>query len=157
MKHTTIGLIIGSLVIASAARADTTATVNLGGTVTSTLTLGSTTAGAASGLDLMNGQQIVKVADVVASTNNEQGLTLTASSGSLAKTGGSSIPFQVTTVAEAATPLSTAFLVASGTAYTTGTSAAGGINVDLFIMYTPATLQDPGDYTGVINLSVSDN
>ena len=157
MKLFAQGLVIASLVIASTALADTTATVDLGGTVTSTLTLGSTTAGAASGLDLMNGQQIVKVADVVASTNNEQGLTLTASSGSLAKGGGTSIPFQVTSVDEAATPASGAFLIASGSSYTRGTSAAGSINWDLFIMYTPATLQDPGDYTGVIHLSVSDN
>lgn len=150
--------LVSILGLASTSLAATSATVPLSGTVSSTLQVASATAGGASSLDLMNGQQIVQVADISMSTNNEQGLTLTATSGDLTKAGGTSIAYQVTSVSDAATaPASSAFTVASGENYTVGTSAAGASDVDLYIMYTPASAQDPGVYSGEITLTVSDN
>lgn len=150
-------LAIASVVgLTSTSLAATDATVPLSGTVTTTLQVTSSTASGASTLDLMNGEKIVKVADISMSTNNEQGLTLTVSSGNLTKTGGTSIPYQVTSVADAATAPTT-FGTASGTNYTVGTSAAGSSAVDLYIKYAPASAQDPGAYSGEISLTVSDN
>jgi phage tail sheath gpL-like len=150
------GLLVAA--VGAPAFAATTGSVALSGTVTTTLAITVTPTGTASALDLSGGQKIVKVADVAMLTNNEQGLTVSISSASLTKTGGSSIPWQVTTVADAASaPLTAAFTVASGTAYSVGSSVAGTVDKDLYIQYTPLALQDPGIYTGTINLTVSDN
>lgn len=150
--------LVSILGLASTSLAATTATVPLSGTVSATLEVSSVTAAGASSLDLMGGQQIVKVADIAMSTNNEQGLTLTATSGDLSKGGGTAIAYQVTSVADDdAAPAAGAFTAASGENYTVGTNAAGASNVDLYIMYSPAGLQDPGTYTGSITLTVSDN
>lgn len=151
-------VVLASLLVSSIAGAATTATVTLGGTVASTLTITSTDTAGAAALNLSSGQKIAQVADVSMSTNNDQGLTLTATSGNLTKTGGVSIAFQVTSVADAATaPLAAAFTVASGTSYTVATSAAGSSLKDLYIMYTPGATQDPGAYAGSITLTVADN
>jgi len=151
-------VLASSLLISSVAGAATTATVTLGGSVSSTLEVTSTDTAGAAALNLSSGQKIAQVADVSMSTNNDQGLTLTATSGSLTKTGGASIAFQVTSVADAATaPLAAAFTVASGSNYTVATSAAGSSAKDLYIMYTPGATQDPGAYAGSITLTVSDN
>jgi len=150
--------IVSLVGFASTSLAATTASVPLGGTVSATLQVTSTAAAGASSLDLMNGEQIVKVADISMSTNNEQGLTLTATSGNMTKSGGSAIAYQVTSVADAATaPLAAGFTVASGENYTVGTSVAGSAAVDLYIKYAPAANQDPGAYSGEITLTVSDN
>lgn len=142
--------------------AGTSDSVTLGGTVTTTLDMTSTPTGGASALALDGGAagsvQIVKVADISMSTNNEQGLTLTASSGNLTKAGGTSIAYQVTSVADGASaPATGDFAVASGSNYTVGSSGAGNLVKDLYIKYTPAALQDPGNYAGSITLSVADN
>ena len=151
-------IIVGTLAVSSVALAATTAGVTLGGSVETSLAIVATDTAGASALDLSGGQKIAKVSDITMSTNNEQGLTLTATSGNLTKTGGSSIAFQVTSVAEAASaPAAGAFLIASGSDYTVGTIASGESVVDLYIMYTPLTLQDPGDYDGSITLTVTDN
>jgi hypothetical protein len=106
----------------------------------------------------MNGEQIVKVADISMSTNNEQGLTLTATSGSLTKDGGTAIPYEVTSVADAASsPGAAAFTTTSGQSYTVGTTGSGSAAVDLYVRFTPAGAQDAGTYTGEITLTVSDN
>lgn len=147
-----------ALAPASSALASTTATVTLGGTVTSSLQITSTATGTASALDLSGGQKIAKVADLTIATNNEQGVTLTASSGDLTKSGGTSISYQVTSVDDGdPAPDATAFTIDSGTDYTVGNSASGSFNRDLYIMYTPLALQDPGHYAATINLSVADN
>jgi len=151
-------VVVGVLAVSSAAVADTTGTVTLGGTVTSSLQITATDTAGATALDLSGGQKIAKVCDITMSTNNEQGLTLSASSGSLTKSGGTSITFQVTSVADAASaPAAGAFLIASGSPYTVGTSISGSVNRDLYVLYTPLTLQDPGDYEGSIDLTVTDN
>lgn len=153
-----VSLLAASLVVSSLAVAGTTATITLGGSVSSTLEITAVEGAAADALDLSVGQKIVKVADIEMSTNNDQGLTLTATSGDLTKAGGVSIAFQVTTVADAASaPVAGAFTIPSGTDYTAGTIAAGSDVSDLYIMYTPPGSQDPGDYAGTIELTVSDN
>lgn len=156
------GLIVGAMAaFTPSVFAATTGSVTLGGSVTSTLAISSTSTAAATALPLDGAAagvaQIVKVSDLTIATNNEQGLTLTASSGNLTKTGGTSIAFQVTSVADAATaPASGDFLIASGTDYTASSSVAGAFNQDLYIKYTPAALQDPGNYGGTISLTVAD-
>lgn len=150
-------ILVASLAVSPVAMAATSGSVTLGGSVASTLEITSVDTAGASALDLTTaGPTIVQVADIEMSTNNEQGLTLTASSGNLTKTGGTSIAFQVTSVADGATAPTT-FAIASGSNYTVGTSAAGSVLKDLYIKYSPATLQDPGAYGGSISLVVSDN
>lgn len=101
---------------------------------------------------------VVKVADLVIETLAQHGLTLSVTSGSLTKTGGSAIQFQVTTTAAgAAAPTAGAFTTPSGSTYTYVTAAAGSEARDLFVLYTPATLQDPGTYSATIELTVMDN
>jgi hypothetical protein len=64
----------------------------------------------------------------------------------------------VTSVTDGAgSPASGAFLIDSGDDYTVATTEAGPFLKDLYIMYTPALLQDPGAYAGSINLTVADN
>ncbi|MBL0212939.1 MAG: hypothetical protein IPQ07_03580 [Myxococcales bacterium] len=153
-----LSLLAASLVVSSLAVAGTTATVTLGGSVSSTLEITSVDTAAAGALDLSAGQKIVKVADIEMSTNNDQGLTLVATSGNLTKAGGVSIAFQVTSVADAASaPAAGAFTIPSGSDYSAATSVAGSDVSDLYIKYTPASSQDPGDYAGTIELTVSDN
>jgi len=157
-------LVLSSLVLgattlfSSKAMADT---VTLGGTVASTLALVTTPTVAASTLNLSTGtQQIVQVADLAISTNNEQGYTVTATSGSLTKANGTPIAYQVTTTADAVAAIAGNFTIASGTSYTVGSTAANAAGTggrDLHIMYTPAALQDPGDYAGTITVTVADN
>lgn len=101
---------------------------------------------------------IVKVADISISTASGSGLTLTLTSGSLTKVNGSDISFKITTVAnDAIAPPSSAFTVPSGTSYTYRTEAATSESRDVYILYTPSALQDPGSYGATINLSVADN
>ena len=158
MRITGLGLVLGSFVVSSAALAGTTAEVELGGTVTSTLALSSAPTPAAEELDLMHGHQIVKVADLIMSTNDEQGLTLSVTSGNLVSSLATPIPYQVTTVvAGTLAPDDGAFLVDSGSVYAVSTFGAGGAAKDLYIKYTPAGLQSPGYYGGTITLTVMDN
>ncbi|MGB3205927.1 MAG: hypothetical protein WBB28_13135 [Crinalium sp.] len=98
---------------------------------------------------------IIKVADISLTTDNSTGLSLFVSAGNITKPGGSSIAYEVTTVADGlAPPVASDF--SSGN-YTVSTSTSGQVNKDLYIKYTPATLQDPGNYSGAISLLVTDN
>jgi hypothetical protein len=102
---------------------------------------------------------IVKVANLELSTDDSDGLTLTISSESLTKSGGETpIPFQVTTVAAGSgSPSASDFPVSPSSNYTVSTNSAGSSSKDLYIKYTPATLQDPGAYSASISLVVTDN
>ncbi len=101
---------------------------------------------------------VVKIADIEISTDSGSGLTLTISSGDIDRVGGQAISFQVTTVTDNASPPSSGdFSTLSGNNYTYDTGSAGTENRDVYIRYTPLTFQDPGNYTGSIDLSVSDN
>lgn len=158
-SHLLKSILLGSLLVSSIAGAATSDTVILGGSVSSSLAIVATDTVAASSLVLTVGQKIVLVADVAITTNNAEGVTMTATSGSLATVAGNtSIAFQVTTVADAATaPIAAGFSVDSGEEYSVSNAAAGDFPLDLYIMYTPVALQDPGAYAGDIFLSVSDN
>ena len=136
--------------------------VTLNGTVPSTLTLTtSPITAAALALPLSSPiQQIVQVADLAISTNNEQGYTVTATSGNLTKTGGTSIAYRVTTTADGGSIPAPGVFAAAAANHTFASSAANALNSngrDLYIMYTPAALQDPGLYEGSITVSVIDN
>lgn len=155
------GALVGALMLSAAsAVAATTGSVALSGSVSSSASL-TITNPTGTGLDLTTASEhIVKVADLGTVTNNFSGLTLTVTSGDIAKADGKTpISYQVTTVADgAAAPATGGFAVESGLDYTVATSAAGTNNFDLYIRYTPATNQDPGtDYAGTINVSVADN
>lgn len=158
------GLVLGATAAFSpTAFAQTaTTTVPLSGTVTSTLAITATPTTEAGALALDGAaagvEQIVKAADLEISTNNEQGYNLSVTSGNLIKDGGTSIAYQVTTVADGAVaPATAGFTVASGTAYTVSIATAGSAPQDLYIKYTPAALQDAGAYAGTITLNVADN
>ena len=160
-RNVLAGLAIGALA-SSAALAGTTGSVTLGGTVASTLSIAVAPTATASALPLDGegsaSEHIVKVAALTMGTNNEQGFTLTASSGDIVKSGGTSISYQVTSVdAGGSAPASGDFLVASGSNYTYATSGSGPGNQDLYVKYTPLSLQDPGSYSATINLTVTDN
>ena len=101
---------------------------------------------------------IVRIADVVADTNSPNGCTLSISSGSLTKAGGQPVAFQVALVDhDAAAPSAGAFTIASGSTYTWITSSAASAEKDLYILYRPAALQDPGAYSASVVLEIADN
>jgi hypothetical protein len=102
--------------------------------------------------------RIVKVANLSLSTINAQGFTLSVTSGSLTKAGGSPIPFQVALVGDEVTaPTAAAFTVSSGGTLLHSTNIAGAQDVDLYIKYQSANLQDPGAYSASMNLNIIDN
>jgi hypothetical protein len=101
---------------------------------------------------------IVKVADVSLTTDATNGLTLSITSGSLVRPGGTPVTFQVALVDDnAAPPTASAFTAASGVPYVFATSTVTAIAKDLYIKYTPAALQDPGGYAASIDIDVGDN
>jgi len=156
------GLVLGATTaFSSAAFADTLTT---SGTVSSSASVSTTATAAATTLNLGGtgtaiGEQIVKTGDVALSTNNSTGLTLTVTSGSLSNgVTAENIAYKVQTVADGGTaPLSAAFTTASGTSLTYTNSIQGADERDLYIAYTPDTLQDPGTYSSTITLTVADN
>lgn len=79
-------------------------------------------------------------------------------SGDITKSGGTPIAFQVTTVpANGAAPGAGDFTVPTGSTYLLITSTSGTEDRDLYIRYTPGSLQDPGAYSGNIALTITDN
>ena len=102
-------------------------------------------------------QHIVKVADISTTTNNEAGLTLTATSGALTPLVGTAIDFQVAATADSVAAVIGDFTFASGIDFVDATIPAGTVLLDLSIMYTPLDFQSPGAYDGQIDLTVSDN
>jgi hypothetical protein len=152
----------------SAAQAQTAGSFDIGGEVTTTLTLGLTADAGAESLTLdgtaAGEPQIVQVATLDSHTNNNLGYTLSATITSMTKDGGDPIHFQVTT--GTATPAVGAFNATVSAVegaeianlHSTNTAnAAGGDLRNLYILYTPDELQDPGDYVGTIALTVQDN
>ncbi|NJN49342.1 MAG: hypothetical protein HC805_05635 [Alkalinema sp. RL_2_19] len=101
---------------------------------------------------------IQKAADVQVSTIASSGLTLSVTPESLTKVDGSSIAIQFLIVADGAgQPSSTAFITDANSTYSFSTGTAGTDNFDLYIKYTPAQFQDPGNYATTIQLTVEDN
>jgi hypothetical protein len=101
---------------------------------------------------------IIKVATLNLSTDHTSGYTLMVTSGDITKTGGTPIAFQVTTVpANSAAPSAGAFAIPTSNIYLLTTSTSGTEDRDLYIRYTPGSLQDPGAYSGNISLTITDN
>ena len=166
-------LVASGLVVAtsgfmtSAAFAGDTATVNLSGTVASTLALSSTATAAASALNLNVSQTgtVVKVADLQMGTNNFGGLTLklSANSGSLTRVNSTPIPFTVATVSgDGTTPPVVGDYKDTAADTLIGTTAPSAITTpySLFIKYSTSALQEASvatPYTGAISLVVTDN
>lgn len=103
--------------------------------------------------------QIIKVGTITLSSNSANGFTLTIISNNIAKPdGGSPIAFQVTTVAINETPSAGYFTTEPRQNYTYINSNANASETrDVYIKYTPASLQDPGNYSGSLNISITDN
>lgn len=100
--------------------------------------------------------QIIKVGTINLSTTSQNGFTLTINGNSLAKSDGETpISIQITTVPHNASPPSAGFTTSPYT-YQNNTANASEIR-DLYIKYTPAPLQDPGNYTNTLNLTLIDN
>jgi hypothetical protein len=150
-------------VLSPAAAANTSSTVNLSGTVDSTLELTSAPTAAATALPLNTAaQQTVHVSDLTITTNNAQGYTLNVTGNSqLTKaTGETPIDFVVGSVDDAGDGTTAVFVTPNGTAQaidSTTTAGTGTTQQDLYIQYTPAALQDPGAYNATITLAVVDN
>jgi hypothetical protein len=102
---------------------------------------------------------VVKVSTLTLATDISKGFTVTISSGNLTKTGQQTpIAYRVTTVVSAANPPNVGdFTVNSGSNYTFTTTQAGSQNRDLYVLYTPATMQDPGTYSANITIAIVDN
>ena len=100
---------------------------------------------------------IIKVADLSLWTDSSAGFTVNVTSGVLSKSGGTSVPFKVALVADgAATPGAGAFTVPSGMTLSFSSFVPGAVEKDLYIMYTPAALQDPGPYAATIDVDIVD-
>ncbi len=144
-------------------------TVDIGGTVESTLNIDITAVGGVdTGLDLGgegtdNGETIVKVADIIIRTNNDAGLSLTMTEGDMTATGSDTpLAYQVAVTDDGVTALTGDFgggLVESysqvgGAAPNLG--ADGTLAQDISISYDPPQNLDAGDYTATITLTVAD-
>ena len=100
----------------------------------------------------------VKIADISVSTTNISGYTLTITSGDITKVNGQDIAYQVVTVNDGdSSP--TVFPIDSGQNYEVCTSIANvsADLLDVYIRYTPASLQDPGTYSETISITAIDN
>lgn len=143
-----MGLAIFSLLVASPVRANPSLDIVAVPGIGSGLTLhgeGSTAL------------EIRKVATVTVSTLSLLGYTLTVSSGAIQKPlGGPDIPYQILAVnAGAPQPQSSDFTVSSGNNF--ARCSLTPLTLDVYIKYTPAVLQDPGNYNATINLEAKNN
>lgn len=152
------GLVVAtSFGAASGAFAADTTNVILGGTVTSTLAISSSNPNAAIDLAPSQSDTEVKAADLAFGTNNSAGLTV-ASSGTLTLSNGvaTPVPFTVGIVAGASgTP--TSYVATGATVFTTSAAAAPTTAHALYIKYSTAAFQDPGNYAATVILTVTDN
>lgn len=153
-------LILAGAVVALPAMADS---VTLGGSVTDTSTVTSTATAAAAALNLGGAgtatpNVVTKVADMALSTNNADGVTLTATAtGDLvnATNGATPLAYQVLIVADAAAaPAAGAFSDITDDVAVTN-FVAGAAARDLYIKYDAPALLDPGTYAGSITVSVA--
>ena len=139
-------------------------TVTLSGNVTSTLDVDAVDTAAAATLTLQGAgnDQIVKVADVLLTTNNTGGIAMsTAAVGNIVSSDGgtTAIAFDLFSVDDGvAAPAAGAFTAgAYAQNFTTGFDpATGQLPVDLYIRYDSPALVDPGTYGATITLQVAD-
>ena len=103
--------------------------------------------------------RVVKVSNLTLATDSNKGFTVTISSSNLTKASQNTpISYQVMTVVSGDNPPSSGdFTVASSNNYTFATNQAGSKNRDLYVLYTFASLQDPGTYISNITILIADN
>jgi hypothetical protein len=102
---------------------------------------------------------VVKIADLMLATDSANGLTVFVTSGQLTNADDrTSVSFRVLLVNDGASaPSPSAFTTPSGDIYSFPTSTAGGVAKDLYLRYTPASVQDPGTYSATVDISAVDN
>lgn len=103
-------------------------------------------------------ERIVRVADFSITDAGNNGYTLTINaSNSLVKADGSTpIPFQAVTVALGAPPPSSSEFTTPVNQPYVFSSTLTQENRTLYIRYTPTYLQDPGNYSALLSVSVVD-
>ncbi|MFB2882404.1 hypothetical protein [Floridanema aerugineum] len=104
--------------------------------------------------------QIIKVGTISLSTTSANGFTLNIIGSNLTKSEGvTPIVFQVTTVPSGSgTPGAGAFTTEATENYSyVNNNPNASETRDLYIKYTPASLQDPGNYSASLNLTIADN
>lgn len=107
--------------------------------------------------------EIKKIAVIQVSTpspnvyGNNFGYTIALSSSEMKNDkGGPDISYQVIAIPLGATdPQSSDFSVMSNHDFVQ--CSIGPLSLDVYVKYTPASLQEPGDYSGTINVTVTDN
>ncbi len=98
---------------------------------------------------------IAKIADLTVSSVAQNGYTLVITSGNISKSDGQDIPYQVTAVNTGTNPTSGSFTVPAGSSYILCSTTTQSL--DVYIRYTPASLQDPGLYSSVVSVTAEDN
>ncbi|NEO32059.1 MAG: hypothetical protein F6K36_16820 [Symploca sp. SIO3C6] len=162
-------LILGVTTFSSAALAQTTDTVDIQGEVATTLAVTAAPEAAATALDLggegtATDDVIVKVAVLTVTSNNEDGVELTITSGDMTNStdvdATDVVPYQVVTVTGGgAPPVTGDFITASGTDRVEDLNrdnVDGEEDRDLYIMYDAPVVLDPGTYDDTITVSVVD-
>lgn len=101
--------------------------------------------------------EIARVATVNVSTANPQGYTLSLSSASLENAlGGSGIAYQIWAVtAGGSPPMSGDFSIDSGNSFLQCSLLP--LDLDIYVKYTPASLQNSGSYDSTITVEATDN
>ena len=101
--------------------------------------------------------EIEKIATVNVSTANSFGYTLTLSSASLENAaGGPDIAYQIWAVtAGGSPPVSGDFTIASGNNFSQ--CSLTPLDLDVYVKYTPASLQTPGSYDSTVTVEATDN
>jgi len=154
----TTSVMVASLV-AFPALADS---VTLGGTVNSISSVTSTATAGASGLSLSGEgtatpDVVTKVADMALTSNNSEGVTLSASADGDLTNGTDSLAYQVLIVAdEGAAPAATEFSANNTSEDVTDFDGNGESARDLYIEYDAPALLDPGNYAATITVTVTD-
>ncbi len=150
-----------ALMANSPAFADTTGTVNLSGTVPSTLTITVNSLTAAASLDLSPGNRDAKIATITgASTNSPNGLVITVTSSNNYRlvSGNNSISFATRSAAGATASQFTHDVGTSNWVLqqTVSTSPGPAPDSSIFISYSVPAGQAPGTYSGSITFTASD-
>jgi hypothetical protein len=153
-----------SLVANSPAFADTTGTVNLSGTVPSTLAVTVSPSPDAFSLDLSPGTRIVKIATITgAATNSPSGLKVTATSNWRLVSGSNFIVLDrlgESQGSNATSPTSLqlpSYYDSNPLQLTTSDSTGNASDSSIFVSYTIPPDQAPGTYTGSITFTATDN
>jgi len=143
-----------SSVLAAALLLGVTASALAAPSVTATPTAGATNLVMDSGGTTVT--RVVKVADVWVTSDGANGFTLSITSSSLTKPGGTPVSFQVALVdAAAPAPSASAFTTPSGTILTY--SGSGSQDKALYVKFSLPVHQDPGTYSAQIGLEILEN